>query len=366
MLIDRCRLQLSSAQFRWASSTNAWSWAESKCGNLERMPAASRDSVLMLSAHDVQRVFSSQIAIQSQREAFTQLACNAAILPERLTLDGPAESVAFCYAARLSADSPAVCKFGSVNPANAQLDLPSVSALITVLDPHTGRPVAIMDGTSITTLRTAAGTALAVQELARPDDDVLAIIGSGVQAKAHIAALSATRTFRQIRLAGRDTARTEALAESISGADVPVVVCSAQEAVAAAQIVVTATTSSEPVIENEWVAPGSTVISIGSFTADHHEVPQDFVHRCDLVVVDDLDTALHQAGPVRQAVADGVLERNDISTIGQVCIGERRGRTGLQQVVYCNSVGLGIQDAAAAGAILQAARAAGVGIAVTI
>jgi len=132
------------------------------------------------------------------------------------------------------------------------------------------------------------------------------------------------------------------------------------DAVKTADIVLLCTTSSTPVIEDAWVADGTTVVSIGSFAPDRHEVPQDLVRRAR-IVVDDVASALTDAGPVVRAIEDGTRRATDLVGLGDVLTGRARGRSADDEVVYYNSVGLGIQDAAAAQYILSTARAAGIG-----
>ncbi|GAB3700041.1 ornithine cyclodeaminase family protein [Mariniluteicoccus flavus] len=315
-------------------------------------PEPTQHEISLLSADAVREVFDPRTALESQRAAFTALGAGAAVLPARLLLPGSDDASAFCYAARLSPDGPAVSKFGSVNPANSGRGLPAISAVITVLDPATGRPQAIMDGTVVTTLRTAAASVLAAQVLGA-DSGVLAVIGSGVQAAAHLEALAAVCPAREVRLFGRDADAARRCADQAPGPQVRVC-ATAEEAVRGASLIVTATTSVEPVLEADWVAPGATVISVGSFAADRHELDQALVSRAAAVVVDDLETALEHAGPVVRAVAEGTLRREDIADLGAVLTGGRPWRREAGEIVYYNSVGMGVQDAAAAAAIAEA------------
>jgi ornithine cyclodeaminase len=325
--------------------------------------------LLVLSAADVARLFTPDRAISSQREAFTALGRGTAVLPPRLLVPGEGGAVAFCYAARLSADGAAVSKFGSVSPGNPAIGLPSVSALVTVLDARTGEPVAVMDGTTVTTLRTSAASAVAASVLARPGSRVLAVLGSGVQARAHVTALAQVLDLDDVRIWSPDRERREALARSLAragpdGGQAPArftvrATESALDAVAGADVVACCTASATPVLELGWLAAGSTVISIGSFAPDRSEVPAELALQADAVVADDIETALSDAGPIiAAAAADPGFARRLIS-LGEVVAGLRPARQSGSGLVYYNSVGLGVQDAAAALAIVAAARAEG-------
>ena len=324
-------------------------------------------AVLVLSAADVTELLTPEAAIESQRRAFDHLGRGLAVLPPRLLAGGQEDSAAFCYTARLAAASPAVCKFGSVNPANAGRGLPTVAALITVLDGRTGQPVAIMDGTSVTTLRTSAASAVAAQVLAGPHAEALAVLGSGVQAEAHVLALARVLRLASVRIWSPDPGRREALAGRLSragaaGTGVTVAAASAPAAaVRDADVVVCCTTSHDPVLRTEWLSPGATVISIGSFAPGRCEVPPDLLARAGAIVVDEVAASAEQAGPIVAAIAAGALSPGQLVPLGKVVAGLAAGRPGPADIVYYNSVGIGVQDAAAAEAVIEAARAQGRG-----
>jgi ornithine cyclodeaminase len=308
----------------------------------------------------VERLFTLDIAIESQRAAFTALGRGTAVLPPRLLVPGAQDAVAFCYAARLAPDGAAVSKFGSVNPANAARGLPSVNAMVAVLDAQTGQPVAVMDGTTVTTIRTSAASAVAASALARPGSRTLAVLGSGVQARAHVAALSRVLDLAEVRIWSPSADRRQAAAESMAGpagAAGPAVRAteSAADAVRGADVIACCTTSVTPVLDVRWLAEGATVISIGSFAPDRHEVPAELATRADAVIVDDVATALHDAGPVIAAAAADQALAGRLIPLGDVVAGLRAARQAGTALVYYNSVGLGVQDAAAALAIVTAA-----------
>ena len=328
----------------------------------------SEHALLVLSAADVRELFIIDLAIESQRTAFEELGRGRAMLSARLLIDGGQDSISFCYAARLAPDSGAVCKFGSVNPANASLGLPTISALITVLDAVDGRPVAIMDGTAVTTIRTSAASAVAVQALANPHSTSLAILGTGVQAEAHVRAISQVRALTSARVWGTNSENCAALVRSLGeqyAFDVTQAV-TAEQAVRDADVVVCCTTSFDPVIETNWLREGTLVISIGSFAPNRFEVPQDLLSRANAVVVDDVDTAIEHAGPIAAGVSSGLLAKAQLISLGEVIAGLKRARSKPSDIVYYNSVGIGVQDAAAAVVIVGAARASGRGQSVSL
>lgn len=304
---------------------------------------------------EVAELFTPQLALESQRSAFTALARGEAVLAPRVLVEGADDAVAFSYVARLTPSSAVVSKFGSVNPANQERDIPLISATVHVLDGETGQPAATIEGTELTTRRTAAASALAVEQLARADARTLGIIGAGVQARAHALALSQVRDFSEIRISGRDLERAKQLAQELDELiDAPVRVAN-QERAAACDIVATCTTSFEAVLETAWVRPGATVVSVGAFAPDRMELPASLLDRADRIVVDHRPTGSAQSGPVVAAIAAGTLAADDLVELGEVLIGEAVGRADDDEVVLYFSVGIGVQDAAAAEAVLSAA-----------
>lgn len=320
--------------------------------------------ILVLSADDVRGLLDVDLAIASQQLAFEALGRGEAVLPARLLLEGADGSVSFCYAARTGLTQGAVCKFGSVNPANAGRDLPTVNAVVTVLDGADGRPVAIMDGTTVTTIRTSAASAVAIRALTCAGAKHLSVLGAGVQADAHVRAISRVLPLESVRICGAHRSRSKALADVLNEEFAAFEVMpsdSPADAVRGADVVVTCTTSSEPVLRSDWLGVGATVVSIGSFAVNRSEVPPDLLAGASAVVVDDLDTALQHAGPIVKAVEAGLITPDRLTTLGDVVTGKKPGRTQSSDVIYYNSVGIGVQDAAAAAAVLEAARSAGRG-----
>ncbi|MDQ0948268.1 ornithine cyclodeaminase/alanine dehydrogenase-like protein (mu-crystallin family) [Streptomyces phaeochromogenes] len=321
------------------------------------------DDVLHLSRDQVAALLDTDTAIRSQRAAFTALGDGTAELPGKIMHpSGFDDSVVFAYLARLSADTGAVAKIGSVNPGNAAAGLPTIHAVINALDPVTGQLVAVMDGTAVTTLRTAAASAVALDALATPDSAELGLIGSGTQALAHARSVARVRDLRAVRIWSPSPERRARAARLLAAElGIPVkAVDSAEEAVAGLPMVAACTLSSTPVVRGEWLAPGCTVVSVGSFEPGRSEVDTEVVRRAAAVVVDDPETAADHAGPIVDALRSGKLTHADLIPLGEVLTGRREGRTAERDIVYYNSVGIGIQDAAAAWAVIDAARAQGV------
>ncbi|HEV2778347.1 MAG TPA: ornithine cyclodeaminase family protein [Actinophytocola sp.] len=309
--------------------------------------------ILSLSGSDVESLLDLDAAMASQRAAFVALARGAVDLPPKIMHPSRFDdSVVLAYVARVSGRTGAVAKIGSVNPGNAGAGLPTVSAIVVALDPGTGRPVAIVDGVAITTLRTAAASAVAVDALARADAGSLGVLGSGVQGRAHVRAIARVRPLRTVRVWSPTAEHRERAAAELAGElgiDVRAV-DGAERAVAGMDIVAACTLSRQPVVRGEWLGPECTVVSVGSFEPGRREVDREVIRRAGAVVVDDPGTAVEHAGPVM----DARLGPADLVPLGAVLAGDRSVPSG---IVFYNSVGLGVQDAAAAWAVIDAARA---------
>jgi ornithine cyclodeaminase/alanine dehydrogenase-like protein (mu-crystallin family) len=239
-------------------------------------------------------------------------------------------------------------------------------AVIAVFDPRTGVPQAVMDGEVITAARTAAGSALSARLLARTDAAVLAVLGTGVQARAHGRALARVRDLREVRVAGRDGAKAAALAAEL-GSELGVSARAAagyREAVSGADIVCACTHSPEPVVEGAWLEPGMHVTSVGVNGAGR-ELDAAAVAR-SLLVVESRAAALAPfpagSNELGWAIRDGAIAADHVhAELGELVAGTRPGRTSDDQITLYKSVGVAAQDAAAAATVLAAARAAGAG-----
>jgi len=258
--------------------------------------------------------------------------------------------------------APAVlgAKLVAVIGANRARGLPTHQASILLLDPETGALIALMDGRLITEMRTAAASAVSARYMARADARVLTILGSGVQARSHLAALMLWRSFPEVRVWSPtlDHVRQFA-AESPS----PVRVClSAAEAVRGADVVVLATASATPVIEDGWVAPGAHVVSVGACRPNQREMDPELVARAR-VVVDSRESAFQESGDIVLGLREGRFANGHIvAELGEVVLGSVPGRTSESEITVFKSLGLAVEDLAAARLAYQRATEQGKGV----
>ncbi len=221
--------------------------------------------------------------------------------------------------------------------------------MVVVFDADTGLPLAMLEGGALTEIRTAAASALAARELSRPESTVLAVLGTGAQAKWHARAIPLVRPIETIRIWGRTPAHAAALAERLRAqqqTDIRVVT-TATEAVRGANIVCTTTSSPQPVLRGEWLEPGMHLNLVGSAVASTAEVDVDCVRRARFYV-DSRASAAAEAGELRAALAAGaVTTAHIVGEIGEVLAGRAPGRSSRDDITLYKSLGLASQDLAA-------------------
>ena len=223
-------------------------------------------------------------------------------------------------------------------------------------------PQAILCGATVTALRTAAVSALATSVLARPEASVLAILGAGEQAAAHIPALMAVRRFKKIVIWARRREQADALAASLQIPAELVVASSVQEAVAAADVVCTLTSSREPILQGEWLAPGAHINLVGSSSADAREADDAVVQRSRFFV-DYIPSTLDQAGEFLHAKNAGLVDDSHIvAELGAVLEGTAKGRRHAEEITVYKSLGIAAQDVVTAREVYRAACAGSLGV----
>ena len=244
-------------------------------------------------------------------------------------------------------------------PANLNYGLPTHQAVIVLFHPETGALLAVADGRYITEARTAAVSAVSARYLAREDAGILAIIGSGVQAHSHLAALPLVRDFREIRVWSPTRARLD---QFVANAGPRVhAAASAEAAVVGADVVVLVTNSTTPVIEDAWIGPGTHIIAVGACRPSHHELPATLMAR-SLLVVDSRAAAIVESGDVILSQSQDRIH----AELGEIVSGAKGGRTSASQITIFKSLGLAIEDVVSAGLAYRRALAGGHGAEVAL
>ena len=306
----------------------------------------------MLSRNDVEALLDLDALVDALAEAFVDLSGGRASMPQRVAAFS-GHGLLGVMPAYLPSANLLETKLVTLFEGNAGTELPTHQAAIAVFDPERGALTALMDGTYITATRTAAGSALSARVLAREDAKVLAVCGTGVQARTHVRAVSRVREIEEIRIAGRDRAKAEALAAEVGGSAFD----SFEDAVRGADIVCATTHSPQPVVRSEWVTPGTHVTSVGVNPAGA-ELEEALVADAT-VFVESREAVLSPfpagANDLRALTTDRLTE------LGEVLSGARPGRTDAEQLTVYKSVGVAVMDAAAAALVLRAAAERGAG-----
>jgi ornithine cyclodeaminase/alanine dehydrogenase-like protein (mu-crystallin family) len=311
--------------------------------------------LLVLSGSDVHALLGYDECAQAVRGALVDLHTGRAQQPLRTVLrpEGAAGLVGLMpsYA---GADEPADAAYGlkaiCITPSNPAAGLDTHQGVVLVSSGLTGEPLALLNASAVTEIRTAAVSVIATELLARKDADVLAVIGTGVQGRAHALALAHSRPFTEIRLAGRDRARAEPLAATLRKVvRCPVRICaSAREAVAGAAIIVTATSSAEPVLRGEWLEPGMHINAVGACLPSAREL-DGAAMAAGVLFADRRESLLAEAGDYVLAARDGVVGPESVrSELGAILAGDAPGRDSADEITIFESLGLAIEDLAAA------------------
>lgn len=246
-------------------------------------------------------------------------------------------------------------KIGSYWPGNTAV--PRHGTVIVLLDPDTGRAAAVVEASAVNAYRTAAADAVAADALARPDARTLTIFGTGHQAFFECEALSRVRPIEVVNIVARTPAHGEALHARLSDAGITSRTLAAQAACEDADIIVTATTSTAPLFDDQWVRPGTHVASMGSDAIGKHELPVELFDRARLF--SDLPSQSLTIGEFQHAAPSITAGRLELTAIGLVLAGQVTGRRSGEEITVFDSSGLALQDLAVATALLDASTAHG-------
>jgi ornithine cyclodeaminase/alanine dehydrogenase-like protein (mu-crystallin family) len=322
-------------------------------------------TLLVLSAADVRRLLPYDECAAALRAALAALARGEARQPLRSMLrpEGAAGLMALMPTYMPGQDAGYGLKALCISPANPAAGLDAIQGIVLLSSARTGEPLAVLNASALTEIRTAAASAVATDLLARPDADVLAIIGTGVQARAHAHAIPCVRRLRQIRVAGRSKEKAAAFAAAMDGQlPVPVIAReSAAEAVAGAGIIVTATNSAVPVLHRDWIAPGAHINAVGAYLPAARELDSATVAAAALFA-DSRESVYGEAGDYLLALADGAIRPGHVrAEIGEILTGQAAGRGDDQEITIFESLGLAVEDHAAAALVYRKAAELGAG-----
>ena len=323
----------------------------------------------LLTEPDVRAVLTMDDLINTMASALACFSAGEVVQPVRTVLPvGPEHAFFGVMPAYLSSPPALGAKLVTVFGGNAARGLHTHLATIVLMDASTGALVAILDGRYITEARTAAVSAVSARLLGRPDAAVLAIVGSGVQARSHLDALGRVRQLREVRVWSPNPVRRTAFIAEVApppGARL-VERDSAERAVRGADLVVLATSAAEPVVDSAWIADGAHVMSVGACRPDQREMDPALTARARLFV-DSRAAALVESGDVVMGMAEGRFGREHVAgELGDLVAGRIEGRQTSSEVTIFKSLGLAVEDVAAADLACRLAAERGIGTELTL
>lgn len=320
-------------------------------------------SLLVLAEDEVRSCLDMRSCIDAVAEAFAAYAGGRAELPAVIHLDVPDHGGEIhVKAGYVHGGGVYAVKFASGFPGNAEKGLAPNDGMVCVFDAETGEPAALLlDHGFVTDQRTGAAGGLAARHLAREDAQVVAVIGTGLQARYQLDALATVRDFAEVRVWGRDATHALSVVDEMrTRHGQPSIATyslarSVEEAVLGADVVITCTASLEPLVRAEWLAPGAHVTALGSDGPGKQELEPDVLALADVVVADSIPQCLERGELQHAPDTTGVIE------LGAIVAGDAAGRTDARQITVADLTGVGVQDVAAASLVLQRAREAGLG-----
>lgn len=325
--------------------------------------------MLIIDQAQVPKLLPMRECMDLMADALGALARGDAVLPLRTLMRLPTGAgILGLMPAYLGTPPSLGVKLITVFPGNEGSDLDSHLGAVLLFDPHSGELRAMIDASSITAIRTAAVSGVATRLLAREDASTLCILGSGVQAETHLEAMSIARTITSARLWSRTRANADRMKERVQARfSFPLHVCgSAEEAVRGADIVCTTTASREPVVESAWVSDDAHLNVVGASMAAAREVDSSTMRRARLFV-DRRESTLNESGDFLIPRSEGVIGNDHIiAEIGELLIGKNPGRTSANELTLFKSLGLAVEDVAAAHHVYARARELGVGLEVEL
>src|SRR5258706_1268027 len=319
--------------------------------------------MLILNASEVHPALPMDRAITAMKDAYAALSNGTAVVPIRMRLPiSNHNALSLFMPAYMKTDSgeALAVKIVSLFPNNPSHGLAYIQAAVLVLESDTGRAIALLEGSTLTAIRTGAGSGAAIDILARKDSKVIAIFGAGPQGKTQLEAACAARNIETAYIYNPTTAKAEAFVEEIAGYNsIPKdirVAKTPKEAVEHADIICTATGSTKPVFEDKDVKSGTHISAIGAYTPEMQEVPVETVARAR-IAVDSYATIIDEAGDIVKAMQAGLIKESNIhAELGEIILGEKPGRQSEDEITFFKSVGNAVQDATAAQLALKNAR----------
>jgi len=311
---------------------------------------------LLLTEADVKSILTMPLALEAVEASFRRLADGSAVLHCRQRLHLPEKTYLHYMAAGDATGGYMGLKIYTSSREGLRF-------LVTLFDAQSGDLVALIEADYLGQMRTGAASGVATRLMARADARMVGIIGTGLQARTQLEAVSRVRKLERIRAYGRDAQRRKQFAaEMTARLGIPVApVSSAEEAVRDADIVITSTTSSSPVVEERWLAPGMHINAIGANFPHKRELDADAVLRCDVIAADSREQSRSEAGDLMQVFGTDESRWAQVRELADIVGGKFPGRTAADQITLFKSNGIATEDVVVAGRIYELARQRGLG-----
>jgi alanine dehydrogenase len=317
--------------------------------------------IVWLSGDDVERTLKMREVIKAVEDAFRYHGLRRIQMPPKVYL----------YFEKYNGDLRAMpayipdldeagVKIVNAHPQNPSKGFPTVIAIYVLNDPSTGAPLAVMNATYLTDMRTGAASAIAAKYLARKDAKVLGIIGCGRQARTQLLAISELFDLERVKITDKNPEKSKQFKKEMEGMGIDIEVCNIENT-CKADIITTATPVREPIIKNEWVEEGVHINAIGADAPGKQELDGDILKRAK-IVVDDLKQAYH-SGEINVPLSRGKISKEDIyAELGEIVAGKKRGRELYNEITLFDSTGLAIQDLAVAALTYKKSMEMGTGV----
>ena len=330
----------------------------------------------VIGAAELRNLVSMAQAVELMKQVFAQYSKGETISPIRTPIELPDGSgVSLFMPAFVDASQGGSASLGakivSVFGGNPERGLPTINAVVLALDPETGVPIGLIEGASVTALRTGAVSGAATDLMARANSKTLTVVGAGAQGVTQAAAVCIVRDIVEIRVVDPNQDARDSFAKRmndwlVGAPPVNLDISDPEQAIRTSDIICTATTSRTPVFEDSWIREGTHINAVGAFTPEMQEIPDGTVARAK-IVVDAVEAILHEAGDIIQTISRGVISRDQIQVeLGHLVSGTAIGRDSDSQVTLFKSVGNAIQDMVVARAALEAAESRGIGQTVSL
>lgn len=319
---------------------------------------------LILSRAQVRDLLDMRAAIDAVERGLVEFSAGQAVMPVRVTTQVPKHGgIVLGMPAFLGESAALGTKIVTVYKNNPSRGLPTILAVVVVNDPETGKVEAIMDGGYLTAVRTAAASAVGTKYLANKDAKVLGILGLGVQGASHLWAMTEVAKLEKVVVYNRSRDKADAFkTEQGPRFGLPIEIAANEEEVCRqSDILVLATTASEPIVRREWMKPGVHVNAVGSHSPGARELDGDTVAAAR-VVVDSREANLAECGDLLIPMKEGKIDQaHFVDEIGEVAAGKKPGRAATEQITIYKSVGIAVEDVATGSLVLRRAREKGVG-----